>query len=297
MRTRTLGTDSDKLFDIINIGLLIIITLIFLYPLLFVLSASISDPVRVTQGDVWLWPKGFNLDAYTTVFANKEILIGYRNTILYTVVGTIVNVCMTIAAAYPLSRKDFYGRTLLTILFTFTMFFSGGLIPTYLVVNKLGLLNHFWVMILPNAISMFNVFLMRTFFQNSIPEELHEAAKIDGARKITTLIRIVLPLSAPIIAVMVLFYAVDYWNSYFNALIYLSDRSKFTLQLFLREILVQNQTAALIQPGQNFALKQALMAQSIKYALIIIANLPVLLLYPFAQRYFVQGVMIGAIKG
>ncbi|QGQ94284.1 carbohydrate ABC transporter permease [Paenibacillus psychroresistens] len=297
MQTRTFKLDSDKLFDIINIGLLIVITLIFLYPLLFVVSASISDPLKVTNGEVWLWPKGFSLEAYKTVFANKDILIGYKNTIIYTVVGTAVNLCMTIAAAYPLSRKDFYGRTPLTILFTFTMFFSGGLIPTYIVIGKLGLLNHFWVMILPNAVSMFNVYLMRTYFQSSIPEELHEAATIDGARKLTTLFRIVLPLSAPIIAVMILFYAVEYWNSYFNALIYLSDRAKFTLQLFLREILVQNQTASMIQPGQNFALKQALLAQSIKYALIIIANLPVLMLYPFAQRYFVQGVMIGAIKG
>jgi len=290
-------TKSDRAFDIINVSLLIIVLIITLYPLIFVVSASFSDPLKVLNGEVWLLPKGFNVEGYKRVFANKDIIIGYKNSILYTFIGTLVNLIMTIAAAYPLSRKDFYGRNFITIMFTFTMFFSGGMIPTYLVIQKLNLINNFWVMILPGAVSMYNVIITRTFFQSTIPYELQEAALIDGCRNMGILVRIVLPLSIPIIAVMAIFYGVAHWNSYFSALIYISDRQKYPLQLILREILIQNQTSEMMDIDMENIAQQQILAESIKYAVVIVASVPVLILYPLLQKYFVKGVMIGAIKG
>ncbi|THF84641.1 carbohydrate ABC transporter permease [Cohnella fermenti] len=289
---------ADRIFNRINVFLMVIVTLVFLYPLLFIVSASISDPDAVLRGEVWLWPKGFTLVPYVKVFQNSEFFLSYWNTIAYTVVGTLVNVALTIMAAYPLSRKDFYGRNVLTVLFTFTMFFSGGLIPLYIVIQKLHLLNNFWVMILPSAVSIFNIIVTRTYFQTSIPEEVYQAAEIDGCSRIGVLTRIVLPLSGPILAVMVLFYGVGHWNSYFNALIFLNERDMFPLQLILREILVQNDTQNLMSSSSaNYIIDSTQYGTSIKYAVIIISSLPVLVLYPFVQRYFVKGVMIGAIKG
>ncbi|MDG0810028.1 carbohydrate ABC transporter permease [Cohnella rhizosphaerae] len=277
---------------------MLLVTLIFLYPLLFIVSASISNPDAVLQGKVWLFPKGFTIVPYVKVFQNSEFFLSYWNTIAYTVVGTIVNVALTVMAAYPLSRKDFYGRHVLTIVFTFTMFFSGGLIPLYIVIQKLHLLNNFWVMILPSALSIFNVIVMRTYFQTAIPDEIYQAAEIDGCSRIGVLTRIVLPLSGPILAVMILFYGVGHWNSYFNALIFLNEREMFPLQLILREILVQNDTQNLMgNSSANYIIDSTQYGTSIKYAVIIISSLPVLILYPFLQRYFVKGVMIGAIKG
>jgi putative aldouronate transport system permease protein len=288
-------TKSDIIFDVINIIILTIILLIVLYPLIFVLSASFSDPMAVMKGEVKILPKSPTLRAYKSVFANEDIMSGYRNTIMYTVVGTAVNLIMTIAGAYPLSRKDFYGRKALTLFFTFTMFFSGGLIPSYLVNTSLGLYNNFWVMILPGAVSVWNMFIMRAFFQNSIPNELQEAAVIDGCTNIGILLKIVLPLSAPIIAVMVMYYGVGHWNAYFTALIYFRDRSKFPLQLILREILIKNDMNEML--GEETMVSQELLAETIKYAVIVVASMPVLLMYPFLQKYFVKGVMVGAIKG
>lgn len=288
---------SDMVFDTINVLLLIIVLIVTLYPLIFVVSASFSDPLKVLNGEVWLIPKGLNVEGYKRVFANKEIITGYKNTILYALVGTLVNIAMTVAGAYPLSRKDLYGRNFIMILFTFTMFFSGGMIPTYIVIQRLKLINNFWVMILPGAVSMYNMIITRTYFQNSIPNELQEAALIDGCRNIGILLRIVLPLSIPIIAVMAIFYGVGHWNSFFNALIYLSDREKFPLQLILREILIQNQTADMMEIDMENIAQQQILAESIKYAVVIVASVPVLVLYPILQRYFVKGVMIGAIKG
>ncbi|GGD79951.1 carbohydrate ABC transporter permease [Paenibacillus nasutitermitis] len=297
MANRIAETRADRIFDRINIVGMCFVTLLFLYPLLFILSASVSDPAAVLGGKVWLFPKGFTIVPYIKVFQNAEFFISYWNTIVYTVVGTFVNLVLTIMAAYPLARKDFYGRNTLTIIFTFTMFFSGGLIPLYIVIQQLHLLNNFWVMILPSAVSFFNVVVMRTYFQTSIPEELYQSAEIDGCTRIGVLLRIVLPLSGPIIAVMVLFYGVGHWNSYFNALIFLSDRDKFPLQLILREILIQSDTQNLMSSTTNYIIDSAQYGTSIKYAVIIISSLPVLILYPFLQRYFAKGVMIGAIKG
>ncbi|MEC0126500.1 carbohydrate ABC transporter permease [Paenibacillus pabuli] len=288
---------GDRIFNVINHFLLIIITLIVIYPLVFVLSASFSDPQAVLRGEMFLWPKGINLHSYEKIFQNKDILRGYTNTLIYTSVGTLINLVMTILAAYPLSRKDFIGRNAIMALFVFTMFFSGGLIPTYMLIKNLGMLNTFWVMIIPNAVSIWNIIIMRTFFQQSIPNELHEAATIDGCSNIQTLTRIILPLSMPIIAVTILFYAVGHWNAFFNAMLYLSDKNKFPLQLILREILIQGQTNDMVKMSTESAIKQQREVEGIKYAVLVVANIPVLLLYPFLQRYFVKGVMIGAIKG
>lgn len=224
-------------------------------------------------------------------------MTGYRNTIAYTLAGTALNIMLSIAAAYPLSRRNLKGKGLVMGMMVFTMFFSGGLIPTYITISNLGLLNTFAVMILPTAISVYNVMIMRTFFMNSIPYELEEAAYVDGATHFRTLYSVVLPLSKPILAVMVLFYAIAHWNSYFNAMIYLSDKERYPLQLVLRTILVQSQSSEEILADVQGTFNRMLMSETIKYALIIVASVPVLCLYPFLQKYFVQGVMIGSVKG
>ncbi|MDQ0857469.1 carbohydrate ABC transporter permease [Bacillus sp. V2I10] len=288
---------SDKVFNFVNYLLLAIITLLVLYPLYFVLSASVSDPLYVLRGEMWLLPKDINFDAYKKVFMNDDILNGFWNTIKYTTVGTAINVVMTTMAAFPLSRKDFMGRNLIMGFLVFTMFFSGGLIPSYLLIKELGMLDTFWVMVIPNAVAIWNIIIMRTFFQTTIPIELQESAMIDGCSNIQILIKIVLPLSMPVIAVMVLFYAVGHWNSYFNALIYLQDRELFPLQLILREILIQSQTDEMVKATSESFVKQQLSVEGLKYAVLVVSNIPMMLLYPFLQRYFVKGFMIGAIKG
>ena len=290
-------TGADKAFHVANTAFLIGILLLYAYPLWFVVIASLSTPVEISQGNVWIVPRGTTIEAYRRVLTNDDILMGYRNTIFYTIAGVAVNVTMTVLAAYPLSRKRFFGRKIILIYLTFTMFFNGGLIPTYLVVNGLGLVNTFWVMIIPNAVSVFLIFIMRTFFVRTIPDELYDAAAIDGSSHVHTLVRVVLPVSGPVLAVMILFYGVGHWNSYFNALIYLSDRERFTLQLILREILVQERIDEMVDIADEAYFEQAMLAEILKYGVIIFASVPVLLLYPFLQRYFVKGVMIGAIKG
>ncbi|MFK7697284.1 carbohydrate ABC transporter permease [Paenibacillus sp. HJGM_3] len=290
-------TLGDRTVGAIIYALLIAVTIIVLYPLIFVASASVSDAIAVIKGEVWLWPKQLSFTGYKLIFDNKEILTGYGNTILYTVVGTALNLVMTVMGAYPLSRKDLAGRNVVMALIVFTMFFSGGLIPTYLLVKKLHMINTMWALIVPGAVSVWNVIIMRTFFQTSIPNEIQESAAIDGSSNIQTLVRIVLPLSTPIIAVMVLFYSVGHWNAYFNALIYLNDRHLYPLQLFLREILIKSQTDQMTSSMDLSLQKHLMEAEAIKYAIVIVANLPVLLLYPFLQKYFVKGIMVGAIKG
>ena len=288
---------SEKWFDRGVHIILILICVSVLYPLVFVLMASISSPDAVMRGEVWLWPKELTLVGYSKIFQNNELLVGYGNTIVYTVVGTAINLVMSIAAAYPLSRKDFYGRNVIAALMVFTMFFSGGMVPTYLLVKNLGMLNSMWALLIPGAVSVYNVLIMRTFFQTGIPNEVQEAASIDGSSNMSTLIRIVLPLSMPIIAVMILFYSVGHWNAYFSALIYLTDRDKYPLQLFLREILIQGQMQEMLGIGDDTQSRIVMEGEAIKYAAVIVANLPVLCLYPFLQKYFVKGVMIGAVKG
>lgn len=289
-------TKADIIFDVVNIVILSLILIIIIYPLIFVISASFSDPVKVLQGAVWLLPKGLNVESYELVFSHDQIMIGYRNTIIYTLLGTSINLVMTILGAYPLSRRDFRARTFFTFLFVFTMFFSGGLIPMYLVMKQLGLINTIWAIVLPGAVSVWNMTIMRNFFQNNVPFELQEAAMIDGCGNVTLLLKVVLPLSTPIIAVMIMFYGVGHWNAFFNALVYLSDEKKYPLQLVLRSILIQEQTGEIIAADDS-AIRRQMMAEIIKYASIVIASIPVLILYPFLQKYFVHGIMVGALKG
>ena len=290
---------GDKIFNGCNIILVGIFTLVILYPLLFVVFASLSDPRHIFDHVLLLWPRGFTLEGYKRVFANGDIWMGFKNAVIYTALGTAVNVVMTTLAAYPLSRRDFRGRNVVTMLFTFTMFFSGGLIPTYIVNEGLGIVNTMWVMIIPGAVSVYNMIIMRTYFQQNIPIELEESAFIDGATDIQLLLKVVLPLSTPILAVMMMFYGVGRWNGYFDAMIYLSDRSLFPLQLILREILVQNQMGdaanqAMMSVNQS---EVSALKQSIKYAVVVVSSVPVLLFYPVVSKYFEKGIMIGAIKG
>lgn len=290
------GPSDERLFDVIVYLIAAVIILIVLYPLLFVVSASFSDPARVLGGEVWLLPKGLTLEAYTNILHNDKIWTGYRNSIVYAVVGTLINIVMTLLAAYPLSRPDLPGRKGLMMIVTLTMFFSGGLIPSYLLVKSLGMVDTMWALIIPGAISTYNLIVMRTYFQSSIPWELQEAAHIDGCSNWRLLISIILPLSKPIIAVMVLFYAVGHWNAFFNALIYIRTEDLYPLQLVLREILMISQSAGV--DGGNVGMEEKiLLSESIKYAVIIVSSLPVLIMYPFVQRHFVKGVMIGSIKG
>ena len=297
VREQTKSTPSDeRLFDTMVYGIAAVIMLIVLYPLVFTVSASFSDPARVLSGEVWLLPKGVNVEAYANILENSRIWTGYGNSILYAVVGTLINIMMTILAAYPLSRPDLPLRNGIMILITLTMFFGGGLIPTYLLVRDLGMVDTMWALIIPGAIATYNLIVMRTYFQSSIPWELQEAAHMDGCNNWRLLIRIILPLSKPILAVMVLFYAVAHWNSFFQALIYIRDEAKYPLQLVLREILLISQSAQ-IDGGSVGLEKQILLAESIKFAVIIVSSLPVLIMYPFVQKHFVKGVMIGSIKG
>jgi len=287
---------DEGLFDIILYVIAAVIMVIVLYPLLFTVSASFSDPSKVLNGQVWLLPKGANIEAYANILKNDKIWSGYGNSILYTVVGTVINIVLTTLAAYPLSRPDLPLRNGIMVLITLTMFFGGGLIPVYLLVRDLGMVDTMWALIVPGAIATYNLIVMRTYFQSSIPWELQEAAHMDGCSNWRLLVSIILPLSKPILAVMVLFYAVGHWNSFFNALIYIRDEAKYPLQLVLREILLISQSAQ-IDGGSVGLEKQILLAESIKFAVIIVSSLPVLIMYPFVQKHFVKGVMIGSIKG
>lgn len=297
MRQKTRKVSDEKWFDIAVVIISAIILIVVLYPLIFVVSASFSDPEKVMNGEMWLFPVDFTLDAYIEILNNEDIWIGYKNTIIYTLGGTIINIILTTLAAYPLSRRDLPGRNIFMFIITFTMFFNGGLIPTFLVVQGLGMVDTIWAMMIPNAIATYNLIVMRTYFQASIPWEIQESAMIDGCNNIQMLWKIILPLSKPILAVMILFYAVGHWNAFFNALIYLRDDSLYPLQLVLREILLVTQASA-TEGLDSFGLgEKLLLGESIKYALIIVASLPVLIMYPFVQKYFVKGVMIGSIKG
>ena len=290
---------GDLVFEIVNNTVLALVLIAVLYPLVFIVSASFSDPTEILLGNMWLIPRGVTTEGYRRIFANERIWLGYRNTIIYTVLGTTLNVVLTIAGAYPLSRKDFTGRRIIMAFVVFTMFFTGGLIPLYLVVRNLGLLNTRAAMIILNAVAVWNLIITRTYFQSTIPDELLDSAQMDGCSNLRFLGSVVLPLSLPIVAVMGLFYGVSHWNAFFNALIYLSDSKLFPLQIILREILIQNEMRemAIDVFDPDLALRDAMIAESIKYGVIIVASVPVLLAYPFIQRYFVKGVMVGSLKG
>lgn len=288
---------GDRIFDAIVVVIMLAILFICLYPIYFIMIASISDPYLVTTGQVFLWPKGISFNAYERIFDYKKVWSGYANTIYYTAVGTTINVIITIAAGYALSRKNLTGRKWIQLFFVFTMFFNGGMIPTYMVVKNLGILNSVWAMVLPNAMSVWNLMIARSFFESSIPDDLRGAAFIDGAGNLRFFFSIVLPVSQAIIAVMVLFYAISHWNAFFNAYIYLSSDSKYPLQVVLRDILVANQPDPAMIDDIATLLEKQKTAELLKYGLIVVSSVPILALYPFVQRYFVAGVMIGSLKG
>ncbi len=283
-------------FDIILYSISVILLIIILYPIYFVVTASFSEPAAVASGNVWLWPKGFTLEGYTELLKHKEIWIGYKNTILYTAAGTAIGIFVNITAAYTLSRKDFVGRKFFMLLFVFTMFFNGGLIPTFLTVKRFGLYDNFLVMVLPFSVSAFNIIVARTFFQNSIPSSLWDQARIDGCGNVRYFVQIVVPLSKAIISVLGLWIAVGQWNSYFNALIYLKSSSLHPLQLILRNILITNNMQTALGSGEaaQIALRRA---NLMRYSVIVVSTLPIMCVYPFVQKYFNKGVMIGAVKG
>lgn len=289
----------DRFFDILVYSMAILSLLIVLMPLMNVISSSFSSGKMVQTGKVGIFPKEFTLEAYEMVFNYRDIWLGYRNTIFYTFVGTVLNVFFTVLMAYPLSRKDLKGKEIIMKLLVFTMMFSGGLIPNYLLVKNLHLLNTAWALWLPGLISVYNVIVMRTFFQTTIPEELLEAAQIDGCTNRKYLVSVVLPLSKTILAVMVLLYAVGHWNNYFSAMLYLNDKNKYPLQIFLRDILISSQVDMSAMRGSDVQemLKKQEMQILMKYALSVVSSVPIFIMYPFVQKYLVKGVMIGSVKG
>lgn len=298
--TKIHETRADRVFNVVLYILLALMLVVVMYPLWFVLIASVSDPQYVNSGTPLLWPKGFTTMGYSRVFADNRIWIGYGNTLIYASLGTIIAVCVQVMAGYSLSRKDLPGRNIFMALFVFTMYFGGGLIPFYLVVKNLNLVNTRFLMIILGCSSVYNIIIVRSFFVSSLPLELYEAAAIDGCTNQRYFFSIVLPLSKAIIAVIALYALVAQWNSYFNAMIFLTDRSKYPLQLFLREILLSAKTyedASLVGADAETAAKMEQMVEVIKYGVIVVSTLPVIVIYPFLQKYFVQGVMIGAVKG
>ena len=296
-RIKSLGI--DRFFDVLVYVLATVAFLIILLPLINVVVCSFSGGRAVQTGKVLLWPKDVTVDAYKMVFEYKDIWIGYRNTIYYTVVGTFLNIVFTTLMAYPLSRRQLRGRAFIMRILVFTMMFSGGLIPNYLLVKNLGLINTSWSLWLPGLISVYNVIVMRTYFETTIPDELLEAAQIDGCSNWASLLRVVLPVSKAILAVMVLLYAVGHWNTYFNAMLYLSDKKKYPLQIFLRDILISTDIDMSSMTGSDVQemLKRKEMQIIMKYALIVVSSVPILIAYPFVQKYLVKGVMIGSVKG
>ena len=289
---------SDRMFDIFNYTFLAILLVIVAYPLIYVLIASISDPYEVYAGKTFLLPSKVTFEGYARVFKEKSIATGYINSIYYTVLGTVVSVALIITTGYCVSKKTLPFRKSIMMFYVFTMYFNGGLIPTYLVVAKMGLLNSVWSLILPGGVAVFNVIVCRTFFESSIPEELYEAASIDGSSNLRTFFRIALPLSKPILAVMVIFTMVAYWNDWFTALIYMSEKSKYPLQLALRQILIQSQATATMMGNMDGGYAEAnKITELIKFSSIVVGAVPMLIAYPFVQKYFEKGFMAGAVKG
>ena len=288
---------ADKTFYIIVGIFLTVFLILVLYPCLFVIAASFSSGGAVQSGQVYVWPVGFNLNGYDTCFHNPNILLGFRNSALYTIVGTVWNLALTVTCGYVMARRDLPFRNGIMFLFSFTMFFGGGLIPAYILNRSLGLINTFWVMIIPGSMSVYNMIIARTFIASNIPQDMLEAAQIDGCNDFRFYTSIVLPLSKAVIAVLTLYYGVGHWNAYFNAMIYLSDREIFPLQLFLKEILLSANIDPSTVSDPELAAQLATLVEVIKYAVIVVALIPVMLVYPFVQKYFVKGVMIGAVKG
>jgi putative aldouronate transport system permease protein len=294
--TRIRESFGDRIFLIFVYLFLAVVLVVVLYPLVYVVSASFSSPLAVSSGQVWLFPVDFSLRGYQVALGNPQIITGYANSIYYTFFGTLISVVLTVLAGYPLSRRNLFGGNVVMFFITFTLIFSGGLIPTYLVVKQLGMIDTRWALIIPQAVAAWQVIIARTFFQQSIPDDLVEAAELDGCSDLRFIWYVVIPLSKPIIAVLALMYAVAQWNSYFDALLYLKNANLQPLQLVLRSILILNTTASGSMDAKTMVERQQ-MADLLKYTLIVVGSVPVLIMYPFVQRYFVKGVLIGSIKG
>ena len=301
-KTKIKESYGDKIFNIVNVSILGFVVVICLYPMYLTVIASVSDILAVNRGEVLLLPKGFTLDVYKNIFKYKILWTGYRNSIMYTVLGTLWQLILTIPCGYAMSKKNLKGKNIFLLIFFFTMYFSGGMIPTYLLMGDLNLIDTIWVMILPAGMPISNMIVVRTFFASTIPDALPEAAKIDGASEFLIFLRIIIPISGAIIAVQALFFAVAHWNSYYSALLYLNSKELHPLQLVLRNILVLNQQPSVdfdfaTVEELNYEAKRAKMVESMKYGIIFVASAPVLIAYPFVQKYFVKGVMIGSLKG
>lgn len=293
------ASKEDKILNIIIVVILVLIGIFTFYPLWIVLISSISDPSSISAGDVWILPKGLNFEAYKLLLSNKKIWTGYRNSLIYTVVGTTLQMIVTTPAAFALSRKTLPGRKFLIMFFLFIMYFSGGMIPSYLVIKNLHLLNTPWSIIIPTLVGPYNLIIARNYFENSIPEDIYDAAKLDGATMIDIFVKIAIPLSMPVLAVMVLNFALGHWNNYFNAMLYISDDKIQVLQVFIKQITSQA-TAVLESPNGMIAAEEIIASirktQLLKYAVVVVSSVPMIILYPFIQKHFVKGIMIGSVK-
>ncbi len=297
MKSKNRDSLDDRVFYAVNGALLTLVMLTVLYPLIFIVSCSFSSPHAITSGRVLFYPVDVTLRGYKAIFDYPTVLRGYLNTAFYTFAGTLINVAVTMIAAYPLARPNLPGKGPIMFLFSFTMMFSGGMIPTYILVRSLGMINTVWAMIIPGALSVYNMIVTRTFLQSNVPGELLEASQIDGCSDVRYFFSVVLPLSKAIIAVITLYYAVGHWNSYFNAFLYLNNQKLYPLQIVLRDILLANSLdASLIMDEELAAAKQGL-ADLLKYSLMVVSSLPVIIMYPFVQKYFIKGVLIGSLKG
>ena len=292
-------TKGEKVFYAINTTFLVLFSLVCLYPILCIIAQGISNPKDVGMGLVTFYPRGFSLQGFARILDNQWLINGFGMSVFYTVVGTAINIFVTFLTAYVLSRRELMGRSFLNLLFAFTMWFSGGIIPSYLLVKNMGLINTVWALMIPGAMSVWNMIVCRTFLQNSIPEELFEAASIDGAGYVRYMLVIVLPLSKAILAVLVLWYAIGHWNAYFNALIYINKKELKPFSLYLREYLVVNSTmdVADLTAGEDVASELIGIMELMKNSLTLLSCLPLWILYPFIQKYLVQGVMVGSVKG
>ena len=291
-------TPGDKAFRVVALTLLAVTILVIFYPLWTVVVASFSNPMELYQKTFLLLPNEWTLGSYELVFRDKDFVMGFANSVFYTVTGTLLNVALNIAGAYPLSKRRLKGKSVLMFLFTFTMFFSGGMIPTYVLISRLGLLDTVWAILLPSAVGMYNIIIMRTYFQTTIPQELEDAAAVDGCTNFRFLLSVVLPLSLPVVMVVTLYYGVGRWNDYFSAMMYVTRRKLYPLQLVLREILLQNLAGDMLHTATDAGYADRMIARmGLKYAIIVISTLPILVVFPFVQRFFAKGVMIGAVKG
>ncbi len=291
-------SSGDRVFGIVNGILLAIVTLLIVYPIYFIIVASVSDPTYVNLGQTLFWPKGLNISGYQKIFEYSEITTGYLNSIFYTVLGTCINLLVCIPTAFSLSRKELVGRGWINAFFVVTMYFSGGLVPGYLLIKNLGMINTVWALVLPGALNVYNMIVCRSFFMSNISDELFEATKIDGGSYTSFFFKVVLPLSKSIIAVMVLYHALVHWNSYLSALYYIRDTDKYPLQLILRNLTASLSVDSIQDAMDSAAISEKMKAsQTVRYAVIIVASIPVFLMYPFVQKYFVKGVMVGSVKG